>query len=182
MADFFTGLLAAISDWAIPLLAGGIVLIALTRRVKLYEAFVEGAKEGFNVGVRIIPYLVAILCAIAFFRASGAMELLTSIVSPLTNLLGMPAETLPMALVRPLSGSGALGVMSELINTHGADSFIGRVASTMMGSTETTFYVLAVYFGSVGVNKVRHALWAGLIADAAGLIAAVWICRWVFGG
>ncbi len=182
MADFFTNLLGAISDWAIPLLAGGIVLIALTRRVKLYEAFVEGAKEGFNVGVRIIPYLVAILCAIAFFRASGAMELLTSIVSPLTNLLGMPAETLPMALVRPLSGSGALGVMSELINTHGPDSFIGRVASTMMGSTETTFYVLAVYFGSVGVTKVRHALWAGLIADAAGLIAAVWICRWVFGG
>ncbi|HDH57266.1 MAG TPA: spore maturation protein [Bacteroidetes bacterium] len=182
MADFFTNLLGAISDWAIPLLAGGIVLIALTRRVKLYEAFVEGAKEGFNVGVRIIPYLVAILCAIAFFRASGAMELLTSIVSPLTNLLGMPAETLPMALVRPLSGSGALGVMSELINTHGPDSFIGRVASTMMGSTETTFYVLAVYFGSVGVTKVRHALWAGLIADAAGLIAAVWICRWVFSG
>ncbi len=182
MADFFTNLLGAISDWAIPLLAGGIVLIALTRRVKLYEAFVEGAKEGFNVGVRIIPYLVAILCAIAFFRASGAMELLTSIVSPLTNLLGMPAETLPMALVRPLSGSGALGVMSELINTHGPDSFIGRVASTMMGSTETTFYVLAVYFGSVGVTRVRHALWAGLIADAAGLIAAVWICRWVFGG
>ena len=182
MADFLTDLLGAISDWAIPLLAGGIVLIALTRRVKLYEAFVEGAKEGFNVGVRIIPYLVAILCAIAFFRASGAMELLTSIVSPLTNLLGMPAETLPMALVRPLSGSGALGVMSELINTHGPDSFIGRVASTMMGSTETTFYVLAVYFGSVGVTRVRHALWAGLIADAAGLIAAVWICRWVFGG
>ncbi len=195
MADFFTNLLGAISDWAIPLLAGGIVLIALTRRVKLYEAFVEGAKEGFNVGVRIIPYLVAILCAIAFFRASGAMELLTSIVSPLTNLLGMPAETLPMALVRPLSGSGALGVMSELINTHGPDSFIGRVASTMMGSTETTFYVstmmgstettfyvLAVYFGSVGVTRVRHALWAGLIADAAGLIAAVWICRWIFGG
>ena len=182
MADFLTDLLGAISDWAIPLLAGGIVLIALIRRVKLYEAFVEGAKEGFNVGVRIIPYLVAILCAIAFFRASGAMELLTSIVSPLTNLLGMPAETLPMALVRPLSGSGALGVMSELINTHGPDSFIGRVASTMMGSTETTFYVLAVYFGSVGVTRVRHALWAGLIADAAGLIAAVWICRWVFGG
>jgi spore maturation protein B len=182
MADIFAGLVQTLSDWAIPVLAGGIVLVALLRRVKLYEAFVQGAKEGFTVGVRIIPYLVAILCAIAFFRASGAMDLLTMLLSPLTNLLGMPAEALPMALVRPLSGSGALGVMSEIISTHGPDSFIGRVASTMMGSTETTFYVLAVYFGSVGISKVRHALWAGLIADVAGLLSAVWICRWAFGG
>ncbi|TKJ39990.1 spore maturation protein [candidate division LCP-89 bacterium B3_LCP] len=181
MADLFSGLIGTISNWAIPLLAGGIVLLALTRRVPLYEAFIEGAKEGFNVGVRIIPYLVAILCAIAFFRASGAMELLMTVISPLTNLIGMPPETLPMALVRPLSGSGALGVMSDTISTHGADSFVGRVVSTMMGSTETTFYVLAVYFGSVGVTKVRHALYAGLIADVAGLLAAVWFCRLVFG-
>lgn len=182
MADLFAGFLQSISNWAIPIMAGGIVLVALLRRVKLYEVFVQGAKEGFTVGVRIIPYLVAILCAIAFFRASGAMELLTTLLSPLTNLLGMPAEALPMALVRPLSGSGALGVMSEIITTHGPDSFIGRVVSSMMGSTETTFYVLAVYFGSVGVSKVRHALWAGLIADVAGLLSAVWICRLVFGG
>jgi spore maturation protein B len=182
MTDFFTGLIQTVSDWAIPILAGGIVVFALSRRVKLYEAFVEGAKEGFNVGVRIIPYLVAIMCAIAFFRASGAMDLLTAILSPITNLLGMPAEALPMALVRPLSGSGALGVMSDIMATHGPDSFIGRLVSTMMGSTETTFYVLAVYFGSVGVSKVRHALWAGLIADIAGLLSAVWICRLVFGG
>lgn len=181
MNNFLTGFIQTVSDWAIPILAGGIVLIALTRRVKLYEAFVEGAKEGFNVGVRIIPYLVAILCAIAFFRASGAMELLMRVISPLTNLLGMPPETLPMALVRPLSGSGALGVMSETLTTYGPDSFIGRVVSTMMGSTETTFYVLAVYFGSVGVSKVRHALYAGLIADIAGLLSAVWFCRWFFG-
>ena len=182
MADFLAGLLQTISDWAIPILAGSIVFTALVRRVNIYEIFVEGAKEGFNVGVRIIPYLVAILCAIAFFRASGAMDLLMTIVSPLTNLLGMPSEALPMALVRPLSGSGALGVMSEIINTHGPDSYIGRLVSTMMGSTETTFYVLAVYFGSVGVSKVRHALWAGLIADVAGILSAVWICRLVFGG
>ncbi len=160
----------------------GIVTAAILRRVKIYEVFVEGAKEGFQVGVRIIPYLVAILCAVAFFRASGAMDLLTTLLRPVTDLLGMPAEALPMALVRPLSGSGALGVMSEIIKTHGADSFIGRVVSTMMGSTETTFYVLAVYFGSVGITKVRHALWAGLIADAAGLLASVWICRLLFGG
>lgn len=181
MADFFTNLLRAVSDWAIPVMAGGIVLLALLRRVKLYEVFVEGAKEGFNIGVRLIPYLVAILCVIAFFRASGALDFLTGILTPITNLIGMPAEALPMALVRPLSGSGALGIMSEIIKTHGPDSFLGRVVSTMMGSTETTFYVLAVYFGSVGVSKVRHALWAGLIADVAGLISAVWICRWFFG-
>jgi spore maturation protein B len=108
------------------------------------------------------------------------MDLLMTLVSPLTNLLGMPPETLPMALVRPLSGSGALGVMSDIFTTYGPDSFIGRVVSTMMGSTETTFYVLAVYFGSVGVSKVRHALWAGLIADLAGLLSAVWFCRWFF--
>jgi len=180
MADFFTETLKTISAWAIPVLTGGIILIALLRRVKIYEVFVEGAKEGFNVGVRIIPYLVAILCAIAFFRASGAMDILMTFLAPLTNLLGMPAEALPMALVRPLSGSGALGVMSEIMQTHGPDSFLGRVVSTMMGSTETTFYVLAVYFGSVGVSKVRHALWAGLIADIAGLISAVWVCRWIF--
>ena len=180
MADLFSGFIQTVSDWAIPILAGGIVVFALSRRVQLYEAFIEGAKEGFNVGVRIIPYLVAILCAIAFFRASGALDLLTTILSPVTNLIGMPAEALPMALVRPLSGSGALGVMSDIITTHGPDSFIGRLVSTMMGSTETTFYVLAVYFGSVGVSKVRHALWAGLIADVAGLLSAVWLCHLVF--
>ncbi len=180
MADILTGFLQTISDWAIPILAAGIVMLALSRRVKIYEAFVEGAKEGFNVGVRIIPYLVAILCGIAFFRASGALDLLTTLIAPITNFLGMPGEALPMALVRPLSGSGALGIMSDIINTHGPDSYIGRVVSTMMGSTETTFYVLAVYFGSVGVSKVRHALWAGLIADVAGLLSAVWICSLVF--
>lgn len=178
MADF----LLAVSNWAIPVMVLGVVAAAGLRRVKIYEVFVEGAKEGFQVGVRIIPYLVAILCAVAFFRASGAMDLLTSLLRPVMDPLGMPPEALPMALVRPLSGSGALGVMSEIIKTHGADSFIGRVVSTMMGSTETTFYVLAVYFGSVGITKVRHALWAGLIADVAGLLSSVWICRALFGG
>ncbi|MFH1862010.1 MAG: spore maturation protein, partial [bacterium] len=159
MTDGFAGFLQAISDWAIPLLAGGIVLTAAVRRVKIYEVFVEGAKEGFQVGVRIIPYLVAILCAVALFRASGAMDILSTVLSPLTRLIGMPGELLPMAIVRPLSGSGALGIMTEIVNTHGPESFLGRTASTMMGSTETTFYVLAVYFGSVGITRMRHALW-----------------------
>jgi spore maturation protein B len=180
MTETFARIIQIVSDWAIPILAGSIVLIAAFRRVKIYEVFIEGAKEGFNVGVRLIPYLVAILCAIAFFRASGAMDLLSKILEPITSLVGMPPEALPMAVVRPMSGSGALGVMSEILKTHGPDSFLGRVVSVMMGSTETTFYVLAVYFGSVGISKIRHALYAGLLADIAGLLSAVWICRWLF--
>lgn len=168
------------SDWVIPIVILTIVAGGMFKRVKVYEAFIAGAKEGFNVAVRIIPYLVAILAAIAVFRASGAMEILTMALSPVTELIGMPAETVPLALVRPLSGSGALGVMTELITVHGPDSFIGRLASTMMGSTETTFYVLAVYFGAVGVRKNRHAVAAGLIADAVGILAAVLICNAVF--
>jgi spore maturation protein B len=149
--------------------------------VKVYEHFVEGAKEGFQVATRIIPYLVAILMAIGMFRASGAMGFFVALISPLTDLIGMPAETLPVALMRPLSGSGSMALVTELMKTHGPDSFIGRLASTMYGSTETTFYVLAVYFGSVSISKTRHALPSGLIADCFGLLAAVLICRLVFG-
>ena len=150
------------------------------KKVKVYEKFVEGAKEGFNVGVKIIPYLVAMLVAIAMFRASGAMDVLTGLVKPITNLIGMPSEVLPMALMRPLSGSGSLGVMSELMNNFGVDSLIGFISSTMFGSTETTFYVIAVYFGAVNIYKTRYAVPAGLLADAAGLITAVLICRVLF--
>lgn len=171
---------AEISNWIVPLIILLIITTGMVKKVKIYESFVEGAKEGFNVAIRIIPYLVAILTAIAAFRYSGALDILTTIISPITNLIGMPAETVPLALIRPLSGSGALGVMSDLITTHGADSFIGRVASTMMGSTETTFYVLAVYFGSVGIRRARHAVAAGLIADVAGILSAVFICNLLF--
>ncbi|TLY29821.1 MAG: spore maturation protein [Ignavibacteria bacterium] len=143
--------------------------------------FVEGAKEGFNVGVRIIPYLVAMLVAIGIFRAGGAMEILASILSPVTRLIAMPAEALPMAIIRPLSGSGALGVMSEIIKSHGPDSLLGRMVSVMMGSSETTFYVLALYFGSVGVTKTRQAVPAGIVADIVALLASVWIVNLVFG-
>lgn len=169
------------STWLIPLLLLAIPLLAAVRRVKVYEVFIDGAKEGFGVGLRIIPYLVAILVAVAMFRASGAMELLTGALSPLTAPLGMPAEVLPAALLRPLSGSGTLGLVSELLKTHGPDSFIGRLASTLYGSTETTFYVLAVYFGAVGIRRTRHAVAAGLAGDLAGVVAAVLLCRWLFG-
>lgn len=181
MAEVFRAIIQVISDWAIPVLLVAIPLLAHFKKVKVYEMFVEGAKEGFEVAVRIIPYLVAILAAIAMFRASGAMDLFVLIVSPLTNQIGMPAEVLPAAFMRPLSGSGTLGIVTELINTHGADSFIGYLSSTIYGSTETTFYVLAVYFGAVNIKKTRHAVPAGLIADAAGILAAVFICRMVFG-
>lgn len=181
MSDIFRNIIQVISDWAIPVLLVVIPLLAHFKKVKVYESFIEGAKEGFEVAVRIIPYLVAILAAIAMFRASGAMDLFVLLVSPLTNLIGMPAEILPAAFMRPLSGSGTLGIVTELINTHGADSFIGYLSSTIYGSTETTFYVLAVYFGAVNIRKTRHAVPAGLIADAAGILAAVFICHLVFG-
>lgn len=169
-----------LSNWVIPAAILVIISGGILRKVKVYEVFVEGAKEGFNVAIRIIPFLVAILCAIAAFRYSGAMDILTTVLSPLTKLIGMPAETVPLALIRPLSGSGALGLMSDLITAHGPDSFMGRLASTMMGSTETTFYVLAVYFGSVGIRKSRHAVAAGLMADIAGILSAVVICNILF--
>jgi len=169
-----------VSVIAIPALALLIVVAGAVRKVKIYEVFVEGAKEGFTIGVRIIPYLVAMLVAIGIFRASGAMDILTSILSPLTDFIGMPAEALPMALMRPLSGSGALGVMSEIFKAHGPDSPVGRLVSVMMGSGETTFYVLAVYFGSVGITRTRQAVPAGIIADVVSIVVSVWVVGLVF--
>ena len=169
MAELFRSIINIISVVAIPMFLLLFLGWGLVKRVKVYEVFVEGAKDGFNTAVRIIPYLVAMLFAIGIFRASGAMDVMIAILTPVTNLIGMPAETLPMALMRPLSGSGSLGIMTELMKVHGPDSFIGILASTMYGSTETTFYVLAVYFGAVQVKNTRHALPAGLIADVFGM-------------
>ncbi|HXG00340.1 MAG TPA: spore maturation protein [Bacteroidota bacterium] len=174
-------IVGAISILAIPALVVFVVLYGAVKKVKVYEAFVEGAKEGFHVAVRIIPYLVAMLVAIGVFRHGGAMDVLTIVLSPVTQLIGMPAETVPLALMRPLSGSGALGVMSEILTTHGPDSLIGRMVSVMMGSGETTFYVLAVYFGSVSVSRTRHAVPAGLVADLASILASVWIVNLLWG-
>lgn len=170
-----------ISTLAIPLIIITFVLYGAIKKVKIYEAFVDGAKEGFNVALRIIPYLVAMLVAIGIFRAGGAMDFLMVILSPITNLIGFPAEAVPMALMRPLSGSGSLGIMSEVMSVHGPDSFIGILVSTIMGSTETTFYVLALYFGSVGIKKTRHAVAVGILADIAGILGALFIVRLLFG-
>ncbi len=170
-----------ISALAIPALVLFIVSYGAVKKVKIYESFVEGAKEGFQVAVRIIPYLVAMLVAIGVFRAGGAMAILSTILSPITDFFHMPSEALPMALIRPLSGSGALGVMSEIINTHGADSLLGRLVSVMMGSGETTFYVLAVYFGSVGITRTRQAVPAGIVADVVSVIVSVVLVNLIWG-
>jgi len=176
----FSQVITTFSDWAIPILMFVIPVLAFSKKIKVYEVFIDGAKEGFEVAVKIIPYLVAILVAIGMFRASGAMDIFVRLISPITDFIGLPAESLPAALMRPLSGSGTLGIATELMVQHGPDSFIGRLVSTFYGSTETTFYVIAVYFGAVGVKKTRHAVPAGLIGDLAGLLAALFICRLVF--
>jgi spore maturation protein B len=180
MADLFRSIINVVSVLAIPLVLLVFLGWGFFKKVKVYEVFVEGAKDGFNTAVRIIPYLVAMLVAIAIFRASGALELLTTVLAPVTSLIGMPPEALPMAIMRPLSGSGSLGLMTELMKTHGPDSFIGVLASTMYGSSETTFYVLAVYFGAVSIKNTRHAVPVGIIADVAGMLAAVWVVRVLF--
>ena len=174
--------LDAISTWAIPLLLAGSPAIALARGVKVYPAFVDGAKQGFETAVRIIPPLVAILVALGMLRASGAMEAATRALAPVTAWLGIPASVVPMVLVRPLSGGAALGVVGDVLRSDGPDSYAGRLASVMAGSTETTFYVLAVYMGAAGITRYRHALPAALIADLAGFTAAVIAVRLVLGG
>jgi spore maturation protein SpmB len=172
----------AISPWIIPVLFIGFLTFGVIRRVRIYEAFVEGARDGFQVAVRIIPYLVAILVAVGMFRASGALEAMVETLGTVTRHIGLPPEALPMALLRPLSGSGAYGIMASIIQDPaiGPDSYTGYLVSTLQGSTETTFYVLAVYFGAVQVRRIRHALAAGLTADFVGIAAAVAICSYLF--
>ena len=169
------------SYWLLPAVVAALVLYGWTRQVRVYESLVEGAREGFQVAIRIIPYLVAILVAVGMFRASGSLELLIGWIAPATALIGMPAEALPMALLRPLSGSGAMGIASEAMTAHGPDSLVGYMVSTYQGSTETTFYVLAVYFGAVGVKNARHAVPACLLADLTGILAATFIVNLLFG-
>ncbi|MEJ2385614.1 MAG: spore maturation protein [Xanthomonadales bacterium] len=182
MIDSVTLVLNEVARYIIPLLLVGIPLYALTvKKVKVYEVFVVGAKDGFTIAIRIIPYLVAILVAVGMFRASGALELLLELMAPALALIGFPPENLPLALMRPLSGSGSLGLLTDLVNEYGADSMQAKMGATMFGSSETTFYVIAVYFGSVGIIRSRHAIPAGLIADAVGALTAVWFCLLLLG-
>ena len=171
-----------ISPWIIPCLMAGFLTYGVVMRVRVYEVFVEGAKEGFQVAVRIIPYLVAILVAVGMFRASGSLDFMVNWLGPLTERVGLPAEALPMALMRNLSGSGAYGILASIIQDPaiGPDSYTGYVVSTLQGSTETTFYVLAVYFGAVQVRRIRHTLAAALTADLVALVATVFICSLLY--
>lgn len=179
-ASAVASVVEALSILAVPALFAFFPLFAVLKKVPVYEEFIEGAKEGITVALRIIPFLVAILAAIAIFRAAGGVELCARLLAPVLAFAGVPVDVLPLMMVRPLSGSGALGIFSEIAQTHGGDSFTARLAGTILGSTETTFYVLAVYFGSVAVRRARHAVPAGLAADLCGMAAAVLICRWLF--
>ena len=170
----------SISLVAIPFLLGFFPLYASLRGVAVYEEFIEGAKEGIQVALRIFPYLVAILVAVGIFRAAGGIDILTRLLAPALDLIGLPPQVLPLVLVRPLSGSAATGLFAEIVKACGPDSYAAQLAGTILGGTETTLYVLAVYFGSVAIRRGRHALAAGLLADAAGVAASLVICRLVF--
>jgi len=171
----------SLTSLVIPLLLAGTASFALGKKVDVYAALTKGAEEGLGVLLRIIPALVGLLTAVAMFRASGAMEYLSQLFAPLLVRLGIPPEVTPLMLIRPLSGSGALAVGSELMHTYGADSYIGRVAAVMLGSTETTFYTIAVYFGSAGIQKTRHTVPAALTADLVGFFASALAVRLLFG-
>jgi spore maturation protein B len=170
-----------LSVWVIPVLIVLVVLIALLRRVNVFDVFIEGAKEGFKMSVRLIPFLVGMLVAIGLFRDSGLMDLCTNLITPLLVKLNIPAEIVPLAIMRPVSGSASLAMTADILQRSGPDSLLGRMASTMLGSTETTLYILTVYFGAVGIYKTRHALVTGLLADLSGFIATIVICKVVFG-
>lgn len=172
---------SSISLWLIPGIIGLILIHGTYKRVPTYETFVEGGKEGIQIAFSIIPYLVGMLVAISVFRASGAMEFLVDMIKPLLFHIGVPPEIIPVVLIRPISGTAALGMTSDLIASYGPDSFIGRLASILQGSSDTTFYVLTVYFGAVGIKKMGDALKVGLLADLAGIIISIVIVSLIFG-
>ncbi|WP_195571056.1 spore maturation protein [Paenibacillus sp. 1001270B_150601_E10] len=173
-------IISAISAWAIPAIIVFIPLYAYFRRVPVYESFVEGAKDGFQTSINIIPTLVGMMVAISVFRASGAMDWILGFLRPFLDWIGVPSEVVPLAFLRPITGAGSLAFTTDLIKTYGPDSMIGRIASTIQGSTDTTLYVLTVYFGAVGIRKGRYALKVGLFSDLVGFVAAVMICLFIF--
>ncbi|AVQ99274.1 spore maturation protein [Oceanobacillus sp. M65] len=175
------GIVTSVSVWLIPSFILIVLLVASWKKVPAYETFVEGGKEGVKMAFSLLPFLVGMIVSISILRASGAMEAFIGLIAPLLSLIGIPPDIIPLALVRPISGTAALGMTTELIQTHGPDSFIGRLASTMQGSTDTTLYILTVYFGAVGIRKMRYALKVGLLADVIGIVASIIVVRFVFG-
>ncbi|WP_018755271.1 spore maturation protein [Paenibacillus terrigena] len=173
-------IISTISTWAIPAIIVFIPLYAFFRKVPVYETFVDGAKDGFDTAIQIIPHLVGMMVAISVFRASGAMDLMVGFVRPLFDAIGIPSEVLPLGVLRPITGAGSLAFTTDLIQQFGPDSLIGRMASTIQGSTDTTIYVLTVYFGAVGIKKGRYALKVGLLSDLIGFVAAIVVCFLVF--
>jgi len=174
-------LLEGISKFAIPVIFILILSIGLEKDVKVYDVFLEGAREGFTTVVKIIPPLIGLMVAIGVFRASGALDILVYILKPLGELIGLPREAIPMAILRPISGSASLALVSDIMQKNGPDSFVGRLVSVMMGSTETIVYTMTVYFGAVGISKTRHTLPAALMAELCSIISAVWVCTLLFG-
>lgn len=169
-----------ISVYILPIMILGILTAGVVKKVSVYEEFVEGAKDGFKVSISIIPYLVAIIVGIAMFKASGGIELITAFCGIVLEKLSIPTDIIPIMVTRSLSGSATLGLFSDIVTTHGADSYIAKLAAVMVGSSETTFYVLAVYFGSIGIKKYRYALLTGIIADITGIVLAIWVARLFF--
>lgn len=167
-------------SWVIPVLIFVVFVYANVKNIRIFETFVEGARDGFFMAVRLIPYLIGIYVAVGIFRESGAIDILVNLLSPILSLVKAPADVLFLSIVRSLSGPAALGMMLEIFDTHGPDSFIGRLASTLIGSTDTTFYIIAVYFGSVGVRKTRYSIPVGLFADFVSFLASVYIVRKMF--
>lgn len=173
-------IVSAISLWFIPVMIAFILIYGTYKKVPTYESFVEGGKEGIKMAVSIMPFLVGMMVAIAVFRASGALDVMVNWIRPALEIVGVPAEIVPLALIRPISGTAALGITSDLIGVHGPDSFIGTLAAALQGSTDTTFYVLTVYFGAVGIKKMGDALKVGLLADAVAIITAIVVVTFMF--
>jgi len=164
----------------IPIIVGVVTLYGIVRGVKVYECFVEGAKDGISICIRIFPYLLAMLVAVGVFRASGSLNFFTSVMAPIVKIIGLPKEIVPLIFIKPLSGSGAMGVFTDILKQYGADTFVGITASIIMGTTETIFYTLTVYYGAIGVKKIRHTLWAAILADLTAIIMAVTLTKIMF--
>lgn len=173
-------LIEIVAAWAIPFMLLVIPLFGYIRRVQVYETFVEGATEGFQTSIRIMPFLIAMMVSISVFKQSGAMDAIAAVLSPLLTYLKVPGELVPLAVMRPLSGTGALGITTDILNTYGPDSLVGQMASTILGSTDTTLYILTVYFGAVGIKNARYAVFVGLFGDMVGFFTAITICRLIF--